>query len=218
MAVSDIVKIRTGAIELLATGPEGARYTDALGDNNADYTVKQEITDAALAIDFEICGDIIDDPESPSGTRFMFPSANLANLDFIPDHEGSRGPVELSDGITWHDGLLANSEDEITEMLASPTLYQNVGLFYFIKLRRIVHNASAARIYLPTLTLLATCQSHPRYEQAIKFGTVMALEKDGADKAFFQKYETLYMNERARLRATRGVITAEIPDARERSQ
>lgn len=217
MAVADIAKIQTRAIELLAAGPRFARYTLALGDNNSDYEVLQEVKDAALGIDFTMCGDVVDDPESPSGTRFMFPSANLVSGDFIPDHEGARGTVELSDGITWRNGLLASSEDEMQEVIAHPALYTNTDLWYFLKFRQIIHNASAARIYLPNLTLLTTCQAHPRYEDAEVWGTVMVLEKDGADKAFFRKYETLYMNERARLRGTRGVLTEEIPGARERA-
>lgn len=217
MAVSDIVTIRTRAIELLAAGPEAARYTDALG-RNSDFKVKQEITDIAIGIDFILCGDVADDPESGSGTRFMSPSASLVNGDFVPDHEGSRGPIELYTGSAWVDGLLAASEDEITEMLASPTLYANAGWWYFPKFRRVLTNASAWRIYLPMLSRLTTCQSHPRYEDAIVWGTVMAAEKDGADKQFFAKYEKLYMTERARLKGTRGVITDEIPMARERAE
>lgn len=216
MAVSDITTIRTRAIELLAAGPRAARYTDAIGQN-ADYKVKQEITDIAIGIDFIICGDIVDDPDSPSGARFMFASANLVSGDFVPDHEGARGPVELYDGSAWVDGLLASSEDDMREIAESPTLYANIGYWYFIKFRRFRTNASAGRIYLPTLSRLTTCQSHPRYEDAIVSGTVMAAEKDGADKQFFQKYERLYMTERARLKGTRGVITDEIPMARERA-
>lgn len=214
MAVTDISKTQTRTLELLTAGPRFARYTLALGDN-PDYSVLQEIKDINLSIDFTLCCEVADDPESASGTRFMFPSANLSSGDFIPDHEGARGNVELFNSFAWKDGLLASSEDEIAEMLEHPQLYANADLWYFIKFRQIRHNASAARIYLPTLTLLTTCQSHPRYENAVVWGSVAAMEKDGADKAFFKKYEDLYMTERARLRATRGVMTEEIPGARE---
>lgn len=217
MAVVDVDQVQTRALELLAAGPRFARYTLAIGESS-DYPVLKEIKDAAIGVDFTLCGDIVDDPESPSGTRFMFPSANLASGDFVPDHEGSRGPVELSDGVIWRDGLLASSDDEMQEILSHPALYSGIDLWYFLKFRKILHNASAARIYLPTLTRLTTCQAHPRYEDAEVWGTVAVLEKDGADPSFFRKYETLYMNERARLRGTRGVLTEEIPGARERAQ
>lgn len=217
MAVCDITRIRKRVIELLVAGARASRYQDILG-TNADYAALQEISDVILAIDFDICGDIVDDPDSPSGTAFMFPTASLTSGDFIPASEGARGNVELYDGSAWKAGLLAASEDEIAEMLASPSLYANAGLWYFPKLRQIFHNASAARIYLPTLTKTAACQAHERYENAEVFGSVSALEKDGADQSFFKKYENLYMTERARLKGTRGVITDEIPMARERGE
>lgn len=216
MALVNIVNVRTRALELLLASPDAARYTDAIG-TNSEYAVKQEITDAILATDFDICGAIIDLAESGSGAGFMFPSGSLVTGAFIPSHEGSRGNVELFDGSAWVDGLLASSEDEIAEMLASPTLYANAGLWYFIKFRQIRHNASLARVYLPTITKTAACQAHERYENAELWGAVMTLEKDGSDQSFFRKYETLYMTERQRLLSSVGVITKEIPDARERA-
>lgn len=216
MAVVPIATARTRVLSLLLADPEAARYTDAIG-SNSEYAVKQEITDALLAIDLDICGAIVDKAESGSGAGFMFPSASFVSGDFIPDHEGSRGNIVLWDGTAWVDGLLASSEDEVAEMLASPTLYANVGFWYFPKFRQVRTNASLWRVYLPTLTKTAACQAHARYENCEVWGTLMTVEKVGGETPFFRKYESLYMAERMRLLNAAGVVTAEIPDARERA-
>lgn len=217
MAVVNIATVRKRALELLLASPRSARYTDAIGQNS-EYPVLQEITDAALAIDLnEVCGDIVDIAESGGGAKFMFASANIVSGDLIPDHEGARGPVELTDGITWRNGLLASSDDEMQEVLSHPALYSNIDLFYFIKFRQILTNAAAARIYLPNLTKTAACQSHERWEDVVLWGTAMSMEKDGGNTPFFQKYESLFMQNRPRAKFPGGVVvTDEIPDARER--
>lgn len=217
MALVQVNTVVKRGLELLTASPRAARYTVAIGEN-ADYAVLQEITDVALNMDFTLCGDIISQAESGAGTPFMFPSANLASGDFIPDHQGARGPVDLFNGSVWRDGLLAESEDQLAEVIAHPNVYPDPDLWFFIKHRRLLHTATAGRVYLPTLSRTSACQAHERYENCEVWGLVMALEKDGGDAEFSRKYERLHETERVRLFSSGLVIAQEIPESREVSQ
>lgn len=209
MAVADISRIRKRVIELLLASPRASRYGGTVGDN-ARYSVTQEVTDAALETDAEVCQDIISTPGHPYRSGFMAVSSNLSNGDFVPAHVGAHGEVDIdvSGGGTFRPSQLGKGRDEIQAILEFPSLYASKR-FHWIEDSRIYHAGSAARVWTPSFTKTSACQAHEAYEGVVAFGTVERLEKDGGDPSFFQKYGRLYLLGRQFIRQKELVIPAQ---------
>ena len=190
MAVVSISRVRKRVIELLLAAGRGARYTDAVGDQKR-YAVLQELTDAIVEADMHVCMAILETPGHPYRAGFMTPSGNLANGDFIPAHVGGHGKVEIdpTGGGTFRGGILAESLDELLEVLHHPTLFPNCTRYYFVEDGCIHHTGSAAKVWYPAFTKNdAACQAHELYTAAVIAGAIALLRKDGGDPGFFNDY------------------------------
>lgn len=193
MAVVSLSRVRTRVIELLLAAPRASRYTSAVG-NNGVYAVTQEITDAIIAADEQVCLAIIETVGHPYRTAFMSASTNLSNGDYVPAHVGAHGEVDIdvTGTGTFRPSQRAESRDAVQEIIEFPSIYSSKR-FHFIEDSRIYHAGSAARVQYPVFTLnTSACQAHEAYEDLVVYGAISHLEKKGAEAGFFDKYARLF--------------------------
>ncbi len=194
MAVVSISRVRKRVIELLLAAGRGARYADAVADQKR-YTVLQEITDAIVESDMQRCAVIISTVGHPYRASFMTPTANLASGDYIlPAGVGQHGKVMIdpTGAGTFKAGKLANSHDELLEVLHHPSLFPNSKRWYWIEDNCIEHTGSAAQVWYPAFTKTdAACQAHELYTAGVLAGTMPLLRKWGGDSAFYDDFAAM---------------------------
>jgi hypothetical protein len=193
MAVASLSRIQQRVIELLLAAGRGARYTSTVGDSGL-YAVTQEVTDAIIEADMRFCEAVISTPGHPYRPSFMVASSNLASSESIPPHVGAHGKVLIdpTGAGAFKRGILADSMDEVAEVLHHPTLYPNCKLYYFIEDSVIEHTGSAARVYYPSFTKNdAACQSHELYTEGVACAAIAILEKKGGDTQFYRDYRDM---------------------------
>lgn len=203
MAVASISRIRKRVIALLLAHPRGGYYTDNVGGKST-YASLQEITDAVVDADMNVCLAILDTPGHPYASGWQVASSNLASGDFLPPFIGAHGRVIIdpTGTGTFKRAVLARSADEMAEVVNNPTLYPNCKLFYFIEGNCIEHSGSAARVYYPSFSKTdAACQAHELYTSAVLAGALALLYKDGGDPQFFGEYAQIFALADAAIRA-----------------
>ena len=203
MTVVSISRVRKRVIALLLAHPRGGFYTDAVGGKGS-YASLQEITDAVVDADMNVCLAILDTPGHPYASGFQVASSNLASGDTLPAFVGAHGRVVIdpTGTGTFKRAVLAKSADEMAEVVNNPTLYPNCKLFYFIEAGTVEHSGSAARVYYPSFSKTdAACQAHELYTSAVLAGAIALLMKDGGDPQFFGEYAHVAAEALARIRA-----------------
>lgn len=178
MAVANLVRIRTRVISILLAN-RLAPYTDAVGGNSR-YPVITEFTDTTLEADSVLIHARISTPGDPYRAGFMGASINLANGDRIPAHIGAVGDIDVAIGATFAPARFAKSKAEIIALIEHPLLYPGARRWAFIEDGRVFHNGDAARVWYPTYSKSAVCQSPEVDELALVAGTLGFVPKDGA--------------------------------------
>lgn len=190
MAVVSISRVRKRVIELLLAAGRGARYTDAVGDQKR-YAALQELTDAIIEADMQVCLAILETPGHPYASGFMTASSNLANGDILPAFVGALGKVEIdpTGAGTFRGGILAPSLDELLEVIHHASLFPTCTRYYWVEGNVINHSGSAARVYYPSFTKNdSACQAHEAYTLAVLCRALSVLRKDGGDPGFYSDY------------------------------
>jgi hypothetical protein len=205
--VADIVLVRTQILEHLLVN-RIARYTDVVEGSNADYVVKQEITDAILICDNVLCSDVVATAGHPYRSMFMIPSSALANGDFIPPHIGEHGDVQVSVSGVYDYSIPAKSREEVLAMRRFASLYVSKR-FHFIEDSVIVFIGDAAKVWYPSLTKTTVCRSHQAYEDILVYGSMQFLEKIDSEDAYFQKFAGLFGQGRQMIRSGSKIIPPE---------
>jgi hypothetical protein len=206
--VADIVLVRTQVLEALVAMPRFARYTDAIGENS-QYQVKQEITDKILLTDGILCGDVIATPGHPWRSSFMVPSSPLLHGDFVPRHTGAHGDVQVSVGGVYDFSAPAKSKEEIFAMRANPGIYGAASRFHFIEDNVAYHSGDFAKVWYPSFTKTAACQSPQTYEDLLFYGSVQISEKLDNSDPLFGKCNGLFMAGRSLVRTGAMLIPAQ---------
>jgi hypothetical protein len=93
---------------------------------------------------------------------------------------------------TFKGARLAESNDNLLEVLHHPELFPNIQYLYWIEGNTIEHTGSAARVRYPTFTKNdVACQSHELYTAGVMAGAITLLRKPGGDPTFYDDYERM---------------------------
>lgn len=206
--VADLVLVRTQVIEKLLAGPDGARYSDALGENS-DFENVDELSDNILIIDGVVVNDIISTPGHPYRPFFMFPSPVLSHGDFVPATTGGYGDVQVSLSGVFDYAIPAKSRDEILAMRKSPALYGGPSRYYYLEDGVIYITGDTAKVWYPQYTKTALCQSPEAYTDILIYGAVQFAHKYDMDSEFFKKYYGLFMTCRQMIKGGVEIIPAQ---------
>lgn len=201
MAV-DVNAVAKRVIELLLAAGRASRYTAVVGDN-ARYAVTQEILDAILEADANVCRAICETPGHPYAAAFVTPTGNLASGTIIPAYVGC--PIDVT--VDGEFSRLAESRAEILEILANPTLYPDVEAWHFIENSILYHTGTDGIVKHPAFTKTSACQAHESYQSADVAGAISLLPKDGGDDSFFDHWLKIYVGMEAQIRNRQLVIS-----------
>lgn len=157
-------------------------YTDTVPESgsgvNARYPRTQEFTDSILEVDALICQARASTPGDPYRSQWMDVTGPLVSGTIIPAHIGAKGNIEIDNGDGWIPARLANSREEMIEIINNPSLYSS--LRAFIEDNEILHNAKRARVRYPNFEKTDVCQAPDVDELAVVMGTLGSMPKDGA--------------------------------------
>lgn len=181
------IKSRINSALLLNDGAYAATNTGSVGRFGSD----QEITDAVLQTDMQVCQAIIETPNHPARAAFMVGlSANIANGGLLPTAAlGAGGVVTVStDGSAYTPAQRGKSKDEILEVIEVGVFVygatsDDYAGYYFIEDNRLYHTSVIAKITYCVLAISTVPQAPDMYEEAIIQGALSSLYKDGAASA-----------------------------------
>lgn len=181
MGVCDIARIRKGVISaLMANRLSPYAGTIPSPPTNSRYQDVAEFDDTILQVDAMVVHARISNPGDEYRPMFITATGNLANGDFVPGHIGANGNVDIDSGSGFKPARYTKSRAELIAVMAHPALYPDAEDWCFVEDSQIFHNGNAARVWRPTYTKTAACQSPDVDELAIKMGTLGSIPKDGA--------------------------------------
>lgn len=190
--VADITLVTKQVLEALRAMPRFARYTAAIGENS-EFVVLQEITDKVLITDSTLCNDVIATPGHPWRSSFMVESSPLIHGAFIPRHTGAHGDVLVSVGGVYDFSSPAKSKEEIFAMRANPGIYGATSRVHFIEDSVCYHAGQFAKVWYPSFSKTAACQSPQTYEDLLYYGSVHISEKLDNNDPLFVKCNGLFV-------------------------
>lgn len=193
------IKSRVNALLLL-----NDTYSATNSGQVGRYQSDQELTDAILQADVQVCEAICSVSNHPARAAFLVGvSGNLLNGTLLPVATGMIGQVLLTSGNNvFIPGKLARSKDEITEAIElGADVYGNIAGFYFVQDNLIYHTSLAARVGYCVVAIGTSPQAPDIYEQVIIDGALSALLKDGGDTSQHQISEQKFQAGISNIRA-----------------
>lgn len=200
MAV-DVNAVAKRVIELLLAAGRASRYTAVAGDN-ARYAVTQEILDAILEADANVCRAICETPGHSFASTFLTDTDALESGEEVPGFAGGIVDVKV-DGTS---ARLASSRGEILEVAANSALYPDIGGWYFVENSILFHTGTGGVVRHAAFSMTDACQAHESYRSAVVAGAVMLLAKDGGDPAFYQHYVGIFAQQERAIRGGQMVV------------